>query len=174
MTRLDTYAGQTTGVKTRPSFEASLMGPDEKQALIERLYENESLTDNLTDAEAKALLRWAEEQIQHDTADSIVTAAVRAANQSGVEGVQALLAQANAFLVQALHAQAVSAARAAASSDTALESTASHTEPSSAQLAATGESGVLLTLSAQADAAAAPAPNPPEKKSRRSRKRKSK
>lgn len=68
------------------------------QQQIERLYENESLTDNLTDTDARALLQWAEEQIRGRTDGALVTAAVRNANQSGTEGVQALLAHAQAFL----------------------------------------------------------------------------
>lgn len=85
----------------------------EQQTLIEQLYENESLTDNLSDVDAKALLKWAEEQVQNETDGELVTAAVSNANQSGVEGAQALLTQASAFLVQELHAREANVARAA-------------------------------------------------------------
>lgn len=81
----------------------------EQQALIERLYENESLTDNLTDTDAQALLKWAAEQIQNDADGELVTAALGNANQSGVAGVQALVTQASSFLTQALHARAQAA-----------------------------------------------------------------
>jgi len=85
----------------------------EQQALIEQLYENESLTDNLSDVDAKALLKWAEEQVRNETDGGLVAAAVNNANQSGVEGAQALLTQASAFLVQELHAREANVARAA-------------------------------------------------------------
>ncbi|GEM_PF-2323305 len=78
----------------------------EQQALIERLYENESLTDNLTDTDAQALLKWAAEQIQNDADGELVTTALGNANQSGVAGAQALVTQASSFLTQALHARA--------------------------------------------------------------------
>jgi hypothetical protein len=78
---------------------------------IERLYENESLTDNLTDQEAKAVLQWAQQQIASNTDGELVKAAVSAANQSGEQGAQALLAQATTFLVQELQARGVNTAR---------------------------------------------------------------
>lgn len=84
----------------------------EQKRSIERLYENESLTDNLTDDEAKAVLNWAQEQITANHSGELVTAAVSAANQSGEQGAQALLAQANVFLVQELNARGMNATRA--------------------------------------------------------------
>lgn len=77
------------------------MTPEQKMN-IERLYENESLTDNLNDADAKGLLQWAEQQITANTKAEVVTAAVQAANASGAQGVQALVSQASAFLAQAV------------------------------------------------------------------------
>jgi len=75
--------------------------PEQKRG-IERLHENESLTDNLDDASAQALLDWAEDRIRADTDSSLVTAAVSAANQSGEASVQALVNNASAFLAQEL------------------------------------------------------------------------
>src|SRR5205809_4788972 len=76
---------------------------DQRNA-IERLRENESLTDNLTDTDARALLDWAQKQIIANTDSTLVQAAVSAANASGLEGVQLLLAQASTFLAQQLAA----------------------------------------------------------------------
>lgn len=76
-------------------------------AVIERLRENESLTDNLTDSDASVLLDWAEKQILANTDGELVTAAVSAANQSGQNGAEALLAQAAAFLSQELAGRAI-------------------------------------------------------------------
>lgn len=72
---------------------------------IERLYDTESLTDNLTDADAKAILKWAEGQILQNVNEELVRAAVSAANTSGQTGTDALVAQANTFLTQQLAAQ---------------------------------------------------------------------
>ncbi len=149
----------------------------EQQARIDRLYENESLTDNLTDGDAKALLDWAQKQIVADTDGELVTAAVRAANESGVQGAETLVAQANAMLTQELTARAMnsSANRGAAFStlsadaDSAREATtdspAKETDanamPPAARLQATGEAGTEQPLlTARADAKIAPASNP--------------
>jgi hypothetical protein len=165
------------------------MDPVQKQALIERLYENESLTDNLHDADAKALLKWAEEQIRNNTDGELVTAAVSTTNQSGTEGVQALLSQASAFLAQASQAQAVNAApdaentgattstQSQAASEASLNDAATEIRAapaSSAPLGVSGESGTAPLPLANAQAQIAPAVNPPAKKSRRSTKRKKK
>ena len=166
----------------------------EQQALIERLYENESLTDNLTDADAQALLKWAEEQIRNETDGELVTAAVSNANQSGAEGVQALLTQASTFLVHELHAREVSAARTdvptGASADAAAQDTAAPTATTLSgenagiqDLAAPtgtetpgveGTIGAAIPPNAKAEASLAPAHRQPAKKRRRSTKRKKK
>lgn len=78
--------------------------PEQKQA-IERLYENESLTENLTDTDARALLSWAQEQIASNADDKLVQAAVSAANNSGEQGAQALLLSADTFLAQEVAAR---------------------------------------------------------------------
>lgn len=74
----------------------------EQQNAIARLFENESLTDNLDDANARLVLQWAQEQIIAHNDGDLVQAAVNSANQSGTQGAQALIAQANTFLVQEL------------------------------------------------------------------------
>lgn len=87
-------------------FREANMDPTPEQKLaIERLYENESLTENLTDGDARALLDWAEQQIAANTDDQLVQAAVSAANQSGQAGVQSLLLSANSFLAQEVSAR---------------------------------------------------------------------
>ena len=53
---------------------------DDQQAALEALYENEGLTDNLTDPLAKALLAWAESQIRGGAEPKAVQRAMRAAN----------------------------------------------------------------------------------------------
>jgi hypothetical protein len=84
----------------------------EQKMKVERLIENESLTDNLMDDDAKALLEWAQQQIIANRDDTLVRAAVSAANQSGEEGAQALVAHANTFLAQELAAHTADAVRA--------------------------------------------------------------
>lgn len=84
--------------------------PEQKMS-VERLYENESLTDNLVDQDAKALLEWAQAQIVANTDEALVRAAVHAANQSGQEGAQALVAQASTFLDRELDSPRKEAAR---------------------------------------------------------------
>ena len=173
---------------TRPFFRATFMETD-PQTLIERLYENESLTDNLTDTDAKALLKWAEKQILASQNSELVTAAVSHANQSGSEGVQALLADADIFLAQALQTRDNETAPAAAQPDDtdhsardAGQSTTENTMHSAASVAPQPTLGTLgaaaetplKTLSAQADATVSPtdaAPVPAAKKPRRSRRK---
>lgn len=75
------------------------MPPTEEQlAALERLREHESLTDNLTDAPAKALLNWAEQQILRGVPADSVFAAVRAANRSAAQSDESALAVAQAAL----------------------------------------------------------------------------
>lgn len=71
-----------------------------KKNAIAQLYENESLTSNLTDSDAHALLEWAQNQITANADSKLVQAAVSAANASGIQGAPQLLAQAAAFLAQ--------------------------------------------------------------------------
>ncbi len=159
------------------------------QILIERLYENEALTDNLTDTDAKALLKWAEQQILASQNSELVTAAVSHANQSGSEGVQALLADAGAFLAQAMQTRENNPAPAAPQTNdtnnsardaeqTSHENTMGNTSPA-APLPTPGTAGAASepqpkTLSAHADAAVAPtkaAPTPAAQKPRRARRK---
>ncbi len=58
---------------------------------IERMRENESLTDNLTDDLARALLVWAEQQIRKGIAFERVVSAMRAANHSQATTREALI-----------------------------------------------------------------------------------
>ncbi|MBI4674583.1 MAG: hypothetical protein HY741_23305 [Chloroflexi bacterium] len=163
------------------------MDPVQQQALIERLYENESLTSNLTDAEAKPLLQWAEAQIRDGANAELVIAAVNAANQSGAEGIQALLVQARAFLKQHLDLQPADAPRAADHANTTMAASAPAASTANAAeigmraapttpttLSVSGENLTLSTPSATPQTPTAPAKTPPAKKSRRSTKRKKK
>lgn len=84
--------------------------PEQKMS-VARLYDNESLTDNLMDQDAKAMLEWAQEQIIANKDEALVKAAVRAANLSGQEGAHTLIAHANAFLDQEAAERAKSRAR---------------------------------------------------------------
>lgn len=83
-----------------------------QQNAIARLYENESLTENLDDQSARALLEWAQGQIVANIADALVRAAVSAANSSGEQGVQALVATASTFLAQEIEARDAATAQA--------------------------------------------------------------
>jgi hypothetical protein len=83
----------------------------EQENAIARLYENESLTENLTDRDAQALLEWAQGQIVANTDDALVRAAVSAANSSGEQGVQALVTQASTFLAKELEVREAAASR---------------------------------------------------------------
>ncbi len=166
----------------------------EQRMQIERLYENESLTDNLDDASAQAVLKWAEEQIRADTASQLVTAAVSAANQSGAQGVQALLVEAGTFLARELAVAGKAAAPTTSSDaspvavnlDQAASTPASAPEgtgstPASTRAAparaASGSAAPPNAPSAHADAPAAPSkptlPSSPPK-TRRAKKRKKK
>jgi len=139
----------------------------QQRAALERLHESESLTDNLTDADAQALLDWAQQQIIADTDGDLVRAAVNAANTSGAQGAQILLAQANATLAQELAARAMHA-----DNKTNATLTPHNIEPNStpesdakpnssdAQLAATGAAGSASAQplpAARAQAAISPA-----------------
>ena len=110
---------------------------------IEQLHERESLTDNLTDTDAQALLKWAEQQILSKTPAELVTAAVNAANTSGIQGAQALVTQASSFLNNQLAARGMSAApkstlsaETSSSSDSPASDQAARTEPQSPPLRA--------------------------------------
>lgn len=83
---------------------------DQQAAAIERLRENESLTGNLTDKPAMAVLAWAEEQIHASAVYEDVVAAVRAANRTGTEDVDEALGAAQKSLVAALAARGVTLA----------------------------------------------------------------
>lgn len=148
----------------------------EQQARLARLYENESLTDNLTDTDAKAVLEWAQRKILGGAAEAdLVTAAVSAANQSGEEGAAALLLQADDFLAQEIKARTMDSAQpnqphlstldadagaareqtAEASSEKLDTASSSATTPTPLQV--TGEAGTeQLLLEAHADAMIAP------------------
>lgn len=84
----------------------------EQQNAIARLYENESLTENLDDQSARALLEWAQGQIVANTDDALVRAAVSAANTSGEQEVQALVTTASTFLAQEISARDAATAHA--------------------------------------------------------------
>ena len=155
---------------------------------IERLYENESLTDNLTDQDAKALLEWAQQQIISNTEGEMVTAAVSAANASGEQGVQALLTQASTFLAQELTVRGMNTARAQVAESspptevkdsmregTRTPETAKMDTVPPASLQASGEISNARVLTGRADASIAPetvAPKIGAKKSRRKAKTK--
>ncbi|WP_110518554.1 hypothetical protein [Herpetosiphon llansteffanensis] len=70
----------------------------ERLAAFERLANNERLTDNLTDTTAKALLRWAEQQIEAGVAEDEVLQAAHHANRDDLVDVTGVLAAANAAL----------------------------------------------------------------------------
>lgn len=114
----------------------------EQQNAIARLYENESLTENLNDQEARALLEWAQGQIAANTDDSLVRAAVSAANSSGEQGVQALVTEASTFLAREL---AVSADAATRSNESPGAMTMCDSTPSAA--AQSNESAPSMTMS---------------------------
>ena len=78
---------------------------EQQTAAIERLRENESLTGNLTDKPATAVLTWAEEQIKASAVYEDVVAAVKAANRTGAEDVDEALGAAQKSLATALAAR---------------------------------------------------------------------
>ncbi len=78
----------------------------ERLAAFERLANNERLTDNLTDNTAKALLSWAEQQLQAGVDEADVLQAARQANRDDIVDVSQVLAAANAALNQGHHAVA--------------------------------------------------------------------
>ena len=75
-----------------------LMNSNDIQSALEALYEDEGLTDNLTDAPAKALLAWAETQIKAGVEPKTVRTAARAANREDLADTTAVLAAANTAL----------------------------------------------------------------------------
>lgn len=150
----------------------------EQKSSLERLYENESLTDNLTDADAKAVLQWAQQQIIADTDGDLVRAAVNAANESGQAGAQLVVMQAANFLTQELQARAMPTTRLLdAAAPTATENM---NVSSAASFGAAGDASEQRLPTARADAtigsdtAIAPTPTPTRKKSRAKFKRKKK
>lgn len=145
----------------------------EIQARIERLYENESLTDNLTDTDAKALLQWAEAQLRGNTNESVVTAAVSFANSSGGADTSALLAQAQAFLTKELHAQEITAARPTAASDASPEQSPVRAPEPEPQLGVSDASGTSAGADSHLRADAGAATSQPLKHKRRAKRRKS-
>ncbi|MFN8470622.1 MAG: hypothetical protein U0822_00250 [Anaerolineae bacterium] len=94
---------------------------EQQAAAIERLRGNESLTGNLTDRSATAVLAWAEEQIRANAVYEDVVAAVRAGNRTGAEDVDEVLGAAHKTLA------AAQAARGAPSSAPLTESAAAAT-----------------------------------------------
>lgn len=71
---------------------------EDQRAAIERMHENESLTGELTDPQARALLGWGEEEIQAGKSPDAVFAAIRTANKSGAQSESELLAVAQSHL----------------------------------------------------------------------------
>lgn len=168
---------------------------EQQKLQLGRLHENESLTDNLTDSDARALLQWADLQIRSDTDGDLVTAAVSAANQSGVEGAPNLLANAAAYLARELEARpskvqrdketpanqemGATEGRAAIqlqSKATSINTSSLAKDNAPTALQATGEVGAAQILSAHADSSIAPPPSTPApaKKSHRASKRRKK
>lgn len=137
--------------------------PEQKKE-IERLHENESLTDNLDDASAQALMKWAEDRITANTDSQLVTAAVSAANQSGEASVEALVGNASAFLAQAASAGAQAETQAAsapsAAAPPAASTDASVAPPEASQPAAQPEPARAGELQAPS-APSVDAPTPP-------------
>ncbi len=82
---------------------------EQQAAAIERLRENESLTGNLTDKPAMAVLAWAEEQIKASAVYEDVVAAVRAANRTGTEDIDEALSAAQKSLDAAIITRGVPA-----------------------------------------------------------------
>ena len=70
------------------------MNANDIQSALEALYEDEGLTDNLTDAPAQALLAWAETQIKAGVEPKTVRTAARAANREDLADTTAVLAAA--------------------------------------------------------------------------------
>ncbi|MFN8481592.1 MAG: hypothetical protein U0768_00870 [Anaerolineae bacterium] len=103
---------------------------EQQASAIERLRANESLTGDLTDRPATAVLQWAEEQIQANVVYEDVVAAVRAANRTGTEEVDEALGAARKSLAAAQAARG--AAPPAAATVPAPPPPPSQTAPSAA------------------------------------------
>ncbi len=137
----------------------------EQQDAIARLYENESLTENLDDQSARALLEWAQGQIAANADDSLVRAAVSAANSGSERGAEAVVLQADGFLAQALALRADAATRLneSATSNKMSDSSAPTTDPTgdaipapvttSAEIEMTGRASTNSDARLQASAA---------------------
>ncbi|MDZ7379370.1 MAG: hypothetical protein ONB06_08485 [candidate division KSB1 bacterium] len=76
----------------------------EQRAALERLYENETLTSNLTDASAAAVLKWAEEQLNANAPEEKVLAALRHVNDAALTDPQQAVAAAQLFLAGVMKA----------------------------------------------------------------------
>lgn len=150
----------------------SQMDP-EIQARIERLYENESLTDNLGDAGAKALLGWAEAQLRENTNEAMVIAAVSFANTNAGADTSALLAQAQTFLKQELRAQETTDAGPVGSADASPEPPPAAALEPKPHPGITGASGTPAGPDSKQNAAASVVVSHPVKHKRRASKRKS-
>lgn len=74
---------------------------EQQAAAIERLRGNESLTGNLTDKAATAVLAWAEEQIAANAVYEDVVAAVRAGNRTESDDVTQVMDAAHKSLAAA-------------------------------------------------------------------------
>ncbi len=95
----------------------------QQKADINRLRDNEMLTGNLTDAAARAVLAWGEDQIAAGTPYEAVVAGVKAANRSGAEDPALALSAATSMLasVDAPARQALAPDRAADGSGNDME-----------------------------------------------------
>jgi hypothetical protein len=129
---------------------------DDIQSNLEALSEDEGLTDNLTDAPAKAVLAWAEQQIKagHELPD--VRRAARAANRDTFDSPEAAIAAASAALGAGASAANPPAASSAATVSAAAKPPAASPAAAASPptLTAAVESGIAAGI-AQAEQAAA-------------------
>lgn len=70
----------------------------QQKADIHRLRDNEMLTGNLTDASARAVLAWGEDQIAAGMSYDAVVAGIKAANRTGTEDPALALTAATTML----------------------------------------------------------------------------
>src|SRR6476469_797365 len=104
-------------MRWRPA--ASMTMSTNIDAALEALYEDDGLTDNLTDGPAKAVLAWAETQIKAGLAPQQVRNAVRAANREELDESAAAVAAASAALGVAAESASPATAAESASPATA-------------------------------------------------------
>lgn len=142
----------------------------EIQARIERLYENEALTDNLTDGAARTLLHWAEQQLCDNADETLVTAAVSFANSSDSADPHALVVQAQSYLSEQLRAHETDSTPPV--TNAAAEPEQIKNPPPQSVLTVSGASGAAAASDARLTAEASVATAPPVKKKRRAGKRK--